>query len=553
MTPAPDAATEQSPWPTLALLLCMLLWVFAFTPTPIALATAPALLAFLAVVERAPSTKRAILIVGVFGAIAIGIGYSWLANTIQLFGRQSAPVSYLATALFGVVGVVHGWIFIVVHRAMRRRGVRPHPMQIVILFCAVESIPYIRFFPWMVGHGAVDNPPLLQSAEWGGVPGVSFALLCLIVPFHEWIQWAFGRERERTRPRAALVTFCVGLALYGWGMWRYGDVNEEVAATSRTLRVGMVQANIGSLDKQAAEKGVRDMQGLERAAYEAGTRKALAQDVELVVWPETAVTLPVPFGRGARQVDGYLSQHKYRFIRETLGDKAGLLAGMYEAYDTRRREGWNQGRGVDRYNTAALRQPGGMDAGWSTVRKVYLIPFGEFMPFGLPDSLLPQNFKMRAGETGQEPLTFKDLRLVPFLCYEGILPGYVRQACAGEAPDVLVSLTNDSWFGDTWEPWQHLNFTRFRAVEHRAPLVRATNTGVSAFVSPSGDVLAQTALGLTVESLGEPDVLVHDVRLRGQGRTLYARFGHMLPFLFWVLALLGLMGALMKPPPVLSS
>ena len=187
-------------------------------------------------------------------------------------------------------------------------------------------------------------------------------------------------------------------------------------------------------------------------------------------------------------------------------------------------------------------------------RKVYLIPFGEYLPLPLdPKKYLPQQFVMRGGEMEGEArkhssmLEYKGLKLAPFLCYEGILPDHVIDVCGGERPDVLVSLTNDSWFGDTWEPYQHLNFTRFRAVEHRAPLVRATNTGISAFVSITGDVADEDRLGLFEEG-----VLVKDIPLLERGPTVYVRFGHWFPTVALVISLLAFFSALMRPPPLID-
>ena len=74
-----------------------------------------------------------------------------------------------------------------------------------------------------------------------------------------------------------------------------------------------------------------------------------------------------------------------------------------------------------------------------------------------------------------------------------------------------------SWYGNGWEPHQHLNFSRFRAIEHRAPMIRATNTGISAFVSATGEVLAS----LPYDTAGE---LVRDVPIVDRGRTLYSRW-----------------------------
>ncbi len=151
-----------------------------------------------------------------------------------------------------------------------------------------------------------------------------------------------------------------------------------------------------------------------------------------------------------------------------------------------------------------------------------LIPFGESMPgssiFPSLASLLPQSFVMSPGSLGQPPLEWREQRLsiAAFVCYEAIQPETVVALAGGSRPDLLVNLTNDSWYGNTWEPHQHLNFSRFRAVEHRAPLVRSTNTGISAFVSATGEVLAS----LPYDTAGE---LVRDVPIVSRERTLYSR------------------------------
>ena len=119
----------------------------------------------------------------------------------------------------------------------------------------------------------------------------------------------------------------------------------------------------------------------------------------------------------------------------------------------------------------------------------------------------------------------------------------MREAAGDERPGLLVSLANDSWFGDSWEPWQHLNFTRFRAVEHGVPLVRATNTGMSAFVSATGDLEARLAVGVVGE-------LVRDVPLLpDRGRTIFVRYGYHLPWLLAAWGLLAVILARLAPRP----
>jgi apolipoprotein N-acyltransferase len=105
-----------------------------------------------------------------------------------------------------------------------------------------------------------------------------------------------------------------------------------------------------------------------------------------------------------------------------------------------------------------------------------------------------------------------------------------------------VNLTNDSWYGDTWEPRQHLNFSRFRAVEHRRPMVRSTNTGISAFVDAAGDVVSRLAYD-------REGILVHDVPLVERPRTLYAVAAPWVPWIAWIAGVAIVVWGLIRPRP----
>ncbi|MDF1701839.1 MAG: apolipoprotein N-acyltransferase [Planctomycetota bacterium] len=567
----PKPAAPPGPWRyrmgNLLVALVMFAWVGAFMPQPLVLATVPGVVGWLLLVERCRSTRAAMAWTFLFGAFTIGYGYRWLAPTTQDFGNLPVAVSWLVTGLFGAAGILHGWVFLWIHRGMLARGRRPHPLHTVLLFVACEHLP-MRLFPWKVGHGAVDVPPLVQAAEWGGVSAVSFVLLCLIVPIHEWIRWAFGRTGPAARPKAALATFLIGCALFGAGQLRYESVRaEEDDSANVSVRIALVQPNVGHKDKRAAERMRGGRRALSIEAYKRLTAKAVAENAELIIWPETAITDSVPIMEpkyDPHRTNGYLNRLGYGFIQEHGAKGHAFLVGAYERRAGRKAK--VTGEAFDeRWNVAALRTPGGLEASWDVYRKVYLIPFGEHIPPPLdtvldPKKFLPQNFKMKPGSTEGELgehsrlLDYESrgagrtLKLAPFLCYEGILPEHIRAVCGGVRPDLLVSLTNDSWFGDSWEPFQHLNFTRFRAVEHRAPLVRATNTGISAFVSMTGDVSKANTIPLF-----EEDALVRDVKLVDRGPTLYVQFGYLFPWLAAVLALLGLIGSWLRPPPLVEA
>jgi apolipoprotein N-acyltransferase len=129
---------------------------------------------------------------------------------------------------------------------------------------------------------------------------------------------------------------------------------------------------------------------------------------------------------------------------------------------------------------------------------------------------LPYVQEFAAGD-GVGPLALGPWRISTPICSESAEPGFVRRMAAAGRPHLIATLANDAWFGDSHEPWIHLQVTRFRAVEHRRAVVHATNSGVSALVDPLGRIVARTGL-LTREHLrGELPLL--------EEPALYTRLG----------------------------
>jgi apolipoprotein N-acyltransferase len=123
-----------------------------------------------------------------------------------------------------------------------------------------------------------------------------------------------------------------------------------------------------------------------------------------------------------------------------------------------------------------------------------LLVFGEYIPFydSIPwfTDVFPEACNFNRGESpGSFPLRLRgqDFRLGPLICYEDILPGFTRRTVDLD-PNLLVNITNDAWFGKTFEPYQHLALSVFRSVENRLEMVRAVNTGVSAHIDAAGRV-----------------------------------------------------------------
>jgi apolipoprotein N-acyltransferase len=188
------------------------------------------------------------------------------------------------------------------------------------------------------------------------------------------------------------------------------------------------------------------------------------------------------------------------------------------------------------YNSAVLANGIGQVLG--TYDKMVLVPFGEFIPFGdiFPwlYSWSPFSSRLWPGEN-DEPLLLGRHVLSVSMCYEDIFPVQIRMLMTGgrhrQIPEAMFNLTDDSWYGNTVEPMEHLVLASFRAIEHRRPLVRATNTGVSAIIDPVGRLNHRSAQWARETLVGRIPMM--------HGRTVYAILGD---WIGWLCAILGLLG-----------
>ncbi len=187
------------------------------------------------------------------------------------------------------------------------------------------------------------------------------------------------------------------------------------------------------------------------------------------------------------------------------------------------------GDGVRMFNTAILLDEEGHVRG--TYDKNFLLAFGEFMPFG---SLFPGLYKVfkQAGRftAGSEVRVFgwRGFKIGIMICYEDIMPNFTGKLADLE-PNIIINVTNDAWFGRTAEPHHHLALSVFRAIENRLMLVRSTNTGISAFIDPTGRITGQTRIDGAETLVSEAPMMA--------GGTLFGAVGN----LFAMLCFLGVL------------
>lgn len=377
---------------------------------------------------------------------------------------------------------------------LRQRLDLPFYLTLPVLWVGLEFLRGWLFsgFPWaLLGYSQQVWLTTIQSADLFGVYGISFLLVLVNATLAEsWLHKRQGRAGRLPR-RALLICLLLVAGNYGYGTWRLGqDLNRR----ERTLDVALVQGNIDQAlkwDPAFQEATVANYRRLSLLADGQSPR-------QLLVWPESAT----PF---YYQDDNPLSA----LVRQTARDSgAGLLFGS-PAYE-------RVGNRFNFLNSAFLLAPDGNVLGRSD--KVHLVPFGEYVPLG---RYLPFIHMLVQGVGDFSPGTIAPLsldgaRFGVLVCYEGIFPELAREHVR-QGAQLLVNITNDAWYGRTSAPYQHLSMARFRAIENRVWLVRAANTGISAFVAPSGLVSGSTPLFETTFSNGSVGL--------GSRPTLYGRIG----------------------------
>lgn len=462
------------PWPGL--------WPLAFV------ALAPLLVAL-----DGRSAGRGALLGGVAGLVSFALVLRWVAP-LSAWG-YGALCLYLALypAAFGAIAT-----------RLLRGGVWPRaavPAVWVVLEWARGWIA--GGFSWAaLGYSLAPSAPLRQGASLAGVALLSLVLAatatCLAAA---WPAVRARRWRRALRPMLAAAALPALLALHG-AIVLGGD------ARGATMRVAVVQADLSARDRWRPGVVATAL-----SRYATITDAAMVDRPELVVWPETAIPTTLDEGVGLAI--------RARALRTRIEEAwhVPLVFGVPEVAP---------GDGERYYNAAVMYGPGGVRP--PSYRKRRLVPFGEYTPwpaiFGaLPRPLPGPEFVFGGGGA---PFEVGAARVGVLICFEDV---FADEAVARAAhADLLVSLTNDGWFGATGAA-QHLDIARMRAVETGRAVARAANTGVSALVDDRGRILASAAAGPGHATAALP---------LGRRRTLFAWAPDLLPLVLLALVLAAL-------------
>lgn len=436
------------------------------------------------------SPQRALWRGWLFGLGMFGTGVSWVVESFQ-YGFAPLPLAVVLTGVFVAFLAVFPALlgYLVMRFACGRRWLT---LYVVLpagwVLCEWVRASFLTGFTWLqLGYSQLDTPlgglfPLL--GVYGVGYGVAFTAAVLVG------LKGLGR-----------AWLCWGLIAAGlWGTSALLKNSDWTERGTGAVDVALIQGNVPQAVKWAPEQ-LRPTLDL----YVELTRKHWGAD--LVVWPETA--LPGTLDR----FDLFLGALR----SEARANGTDLLVGVPEI-QPKTREFFNS-------VVAVGQQPG-------RYRKHHLVPFGEYLPLkpilqpivdilGIPVS------KFSAGPARQPLLEVAGQRVSVSICYEAAFGSEIIRSLP-EAT-LLVNVSNDAWFGDSIAPHQHLEIARARALETGRYLVRATNTGISAFVDPRGVVIKRSEQFKTTTLAAEVFPMT--------GATWYVRLGDT-PVLLSMLVLL---------------
>ena len=437
---------------------------------PVALLSVAALLGLL---ERAASARAALVLGWLFGLGMFGTGASWVYVSIHDYGSAPVALAAFLTLLFcaglALFHALLGWGW---WRWVRERSAAPGA-GFAALWVLLEWIRgwILTGFPWLyLGDSQVDGP----LAAWVpviGVFGVSTIVACSGVALWRCLGLFLEQKNRSAEARPAGIPArllrAVVPALVAWLLALPLAGIEWTTAEGPARPVALVQGNIPQLLKW-------DPQHLDNTMAIYASLSEPVWGTDIVVWPESAI--PAYLDR----VTDYLSAQATR----SVGAGSALLLGI----PSRDASVEPDGPPVIYNSVIALGAQSGM------YHKRRLVPFGEYVPLeGLLRGLiaffdLPMSGFAR-GPEDQPLLQAQGIAIGTFICYEIAYPDLVRTALPQAG--LLLTVSNDTWFGASAGPLQHLAIARMRALENGRDLLRATNNGVSALIDARGQITAR--------------------------------------------------------------
>ncbi|MDC0072215.1 apolipoprotein N-acyltransferase [Gammaproteobacteria bacterium] len=384
------------------------------------------------------------------------IGISWVFVSIHYHGNINELSSSLITLLFISCLSVYMGLFGVLYSYLSFESTKSTIIVFPICWGLIEILRGILFtgFPWLLAGTTISDTVLGGWISVIGSQGNSIVLMIFCGALY-----ALYKEIKNSDP-LLYSSLIIGFIIVSSFVLK--PINWTTP--SHEIPVSVYQPNL-TLEEKWSYEGIAQTQKM----FESSIKEAL--ESELIVFPETALI------QSRDEIEEWLQS-----INETGKSKdISLLTGIIARSED------------DRANNLMRNRIMGLGSASGSYDKQQLVPFGEFIPLErfLGKLLDLMGLKLTNTVPGDQFSHIKStiLKISPSICYEIAYPGLINQS-AGNS-NILVTISNDTWFGSSIGPEQHLQLAKDRVLEHQKPLLRSTNSGISAIIDHRGNILGK--------------------------------------------------------------
>jgi len=434
----------------------------------------------------------------VYWGIALSISItvftaSWLISTIAIYGHIPYPLAIVVFILFGTISSSRFILFfILVYLFKKADSLKPMQKYKIndtvawLIFWGISEYFSWQLFPVYGANFISQDLLLIQCADLVGVGGVSLLWFSANLALYK-LTLFFYQNKFKTSPhiffsknKGSLVTLSLILIahIYGYYSLKYWSTPQN---NTQNKNVAVIQGNT-----PLAFENIRDIKsyiysiadGMKNQTLSLIEKsKILNEHIDLIVWPESAV----PFL-------SYQDSEYYREIIQSIQREYPVSMIFNDIY-------YNNVNRNKYYNNMWMIDSNGIES--HNYQKMLLLPFAEFIPLG---NFFPVLYDLVPEISGFTPSKKRNLlasgigMILPSICYE-LLPADFTLSffqATGSKAQLIINITNDKWFGAGRENYQHLEASKMRAIELRLPVIRSTNSGISAMILPSGVITGAT-------------------------------------------------------------
>ena len=469
---------------TFVALLCGLVFSFGFAPFDLWLLS---ILSLVLLVTLLNDSNRDVFLIGYFFGFGMWVtGISWLYVSIHYHGNVNIYGSIVILLLFIAILALYSGLLFLLNNYFRKHS--PKNLFFLTLPASWVIIELLRSylftgFPWLISGTMLANTVIDGFTPIIGAQGNTFFLILIATLVFQ----AFYKAKEKS---SALFPLIVLLLIIPSSFF-FKSI--EWTSEENEIQVSVYQPNL-TLEDKWSQFGVIKSEGMIERAIDN------ANHGELIVFPETALIL------AEKDNQSFLDRIRYKSFNKDIT----LISGIIEREDNSTIR--NRLQAFGSINTF--------------YDKVKLVPFGEFIPFEgyLGDFLDIIGLNLTNTIPGEaiKPINTGKLRISPSICYEIAFDELIRKTAKDS--NVLLTISNDTWFGESIGPIQHLEIAQNRALEHKKPLIRSTNSGISAIISKDGEIIEK-------QDYFEEKLLKIKLMLYS-GNTFYSNYGNLPLYVF---------------------